>query len=114
MTEADKIIQEGATKMHLDEAIKALESGDIAGAETHAQMAQDSQQQQQQQPPLPPPSNISQQLQQQQQPLLGQVMQQQQPVYQRPIHSTTAAVIYLSAAYSAGSADHSAATPHSH
>ena len=44
--------------MHLDEAIKALESGDIAGAETHAQMAQDSQQQQ----PLPPPSNISQQL----------------------------------------------------
>ena len=70
--------------MHLDEAIKALESGDIAGAETHAQMAQDSQQQQQQQQPLPPPSNISQQLQQQQQPLLGQVMQQQQPVYQQP------------------------------
>ena len=70
--------------MHLDEAIKALESGDTAGAETHAQMAQDSQQQQQQ--PLPPPSNISQQVQQlqQQQPLLGQVTQQQQPIYQQP------------------------------
>ena len=59
MTEADKVIQEGATRMHLDEAIKALESGDTAGAETHAQMAQGSQQQQQ---PLPPPSNISQQV----------------------------------------------------
>jgi hypothetical protein len=28
--------------MHLDEAIKALQAGDITGAETHAQMAQDS------------------------------------------------------------------------
>ena len=33
MTEADKVIQEGPAKMHLDEATKALESGDTAGAD---------------------------------------------------------------------------------
>jgi hypothetical protein len=29
-------------KMHLDEAMKALQAGDTAGAQTHAQFAQDS------------------------------------------------------------------------
>ena len=33
---------QGAAKMHLGEAIKALEAGDTAGAKTHAQVAQDS------------------------------------------------------------------------
>jgi cellobiose-specific phosphotransferase system component IIA len=42
MTEAGKALQQGEAKMHLDEAIKALQAGDTAGAETHAQMAQDS------------------------------------------------------------------------
>jgi hypothetical protein len=42
MKEADKALQEGAAKMHLDEAMKALQAGDTAGAETHAQIAQNS------------------------------------------------------------------------
>ncbi len=33
---------QSATKMQLDEAIKALQAGDTASAETHAQMAQDN------------------------------------------------------------------------
>ena len=32
----------GAAKMHLDEAMKALQAGDIEGAKMHAQVAQDS------------------------------------------------------------------------
>jgi hypothetical protein len=32
----------GASKMHLGEAMKALQAGDNAGAEMHAQVAQDS------------------------------------------------------------------------
>jgi cellobiose-specific phosphotransferase system component IIA len=42
MQEADKALQEGAAKMHLDEAMKALQAGDTAGAETHVKAAQDS------------------------------------------------------------------------
>jgi hypothetical protein len=33
---------QGAAKMHIGEAIKALQDGDTAGAEMHAQVAQDS------------------------------------------------------------------------
>ena len=33
---------QGGAKMHLGEAMKALQAGDTAGAEMHAQMAQDS------------------------------------------------------------------------
>jgi hypothetical protein len=32
----------GAAKMHLGEAMKALQAGDTAGAEMHAQVARDS------------------------------------------------------------------------
>jgi hypothetical protein len=32
----------GADKMHIGEAMKALQAGDTAGAQTHAQVAQDS------------------------------------------------------------------------
>jgi predicted transcriptional regulator len=39
---SDKVLQEGNAKMHLGEAMKALQSGDTAGAEMHAQVAQDS------------------------------------------------------------------------
>ena len=34
--------EEGDAKMHLGEAMKALQAGDTAGAEMHAQVAQDS------------------------------------------------------------------------
>ncbi len=34
-TPSSSSIDQGATSMHLDEAIKALETGDTAGAETH-------------------------------------------------------------------------------
>ncbi|MDQ3838031.1 MAG: hypothetical protein M3297_02050 [Thermoproteota archaeon] len=40
--EADKVLQEGSAKMHIGEAMKALQAGDTAGAQTHAQVAQDS------------------------------------------------------------------------
>jgi hypothetical protein len=33
---------QATAKMHLDEAMKALQAGDTAGAETHAQLAQGS------------------------------------------------------------------------
>ena len=33
---------QATAKMHLGEAIKALQAGDTAGAQTHAQLAQDS------------------------------------------------------------------------
>jgi hypothetical protein len=33
---------QGAAKLHLGEAIKALQAGDTAGAKMHAQFAQDS------------------------------------------------------------------------
>jgi hypothetical protein len=38
----NKVSKEGTAKMHLDEAIKALQAGDITDAETHTQMVQDS------------------------------------------------------------------------
>jgi uncharacterized cupin superfamily protein len=37
---ANQVLSEGEAKMHLDEAMKALQAGDTAGAETHAQLAQ--------------------------------------------------------------------------
>jgi uncharacterized cupin superfamily protein len=39
---ANQALSEGEAKMHLDEAMKALQAGDTAGAQTHAQLAQDS------------------------------------------------------------------------
>jgi cellobiose-specific phosphotransferase system component IIA len=42
MEEAGKVLQEGNAKMHLGEAMKALQAGDTAGAKMHAQVAQDS------------------------------------------------------------------------
>ncbi len=33
---------QATAKMHLDEAMKALQAGDTAGAQTHAQFAQDN------------------------------------------------------------------------
>ena len=40
MKEADKSLSEGQAKMHLGEAMKALQAGDIQGAKMHAQVAQ--------------------------------------------------------------------------
>jgi hypothetical protein len=40
MKEADKSLSEGQVKMHLGEAMKALQAGDIQGAKMHAQVAQ--------------------------------------------------------------------------
>jgi len=42
MTEADKTLSEGAAKMHLSEAMKALQADDIGGAKTHTQVAIDN------------------------------------------------------------------------
>jgi cellobiose-specific phosphotransferase system component IIA len=42
MTEADNTLPEGQAKLHLGEAIKALQAGDVQGARTHLQLAQDS------------------------------------------------------------------------
>jgi hypothetical protein len=42
MTEADKDLQEGKAKTHLDEATKALQAGDTTSSEMHAKLAQDS------------------------------------------------------------------------
>jgi hypothetical protein len=39
MEEADKVLQEGGAKMHLGEAMKALQADDTAGAMIHAQAA---------------------------------------------------------------------------
>ena len=39
--EADKTLSEGEAKMHLGEAMKALQAGDIGGAMMHTQAAQD-------------------------------------------------------------------------
>ena len=38
MKEADKSLSEGQVKMHLGEAMKALQAGDIQGAKMHAQV----------------------------------------------------------------------------
>ena len=35
-------VDEGGAKMHLDEAMKALQAGDTAGAEMHVKAAQDN------------------------------------------------------------------------
>jgi hypothetical protein len=40
MKEADKTLSEGEAKMHLGEAMKALQAGDTEGAKMHAQAAQ--------------------------------------------------------------------------
>jgi hypothetical protein len=40
MKEADKSLSAGQAKMHLGEAMKALQAGDIQGAKMHAQVAQ--------------------------------------------------------------------------
>ena len=42
MKEADKTLSEGAAKMHLSEAMKALQADDIEGAKTHTQVAIDN------------------------------------------------------------------------
>jgi hypothetical protein len=42
MEEADKVLSEGGAKMHLDNAMKALQAGDNAGATRHTQAAQDN------------------------------------------------------------------------
>ena len=42
MKEADKTLSEGAAKMHLSEAMKALQADDIGGAKTHTQVAIDN------------------------------------------------------------------------
>jgi hypothetical protein len=42
MTEADKTLSEGEAKTHLNEAMKALQAGDMEGAKTHAQFAIDN------------------------------------------------------------------------
>ena len=42
LSEADKVLPEGAAKMHVDEAMKSLQAGDTAGAKMHAQAAQGS------------------------------------------------------------------------
>jgi hypothetical protein len=42
MTEADTTLPEGQAKFHLGEAIKALQAGDVQGARTHLQAAQNS------------------------------------------------------------------------
>jgi cellobiose-specific phosphotransferase system component IIA len=42
MKEADKTLPEGEAKMHLGEAMKALQSGDVEGAKMHTQAAQGS------------------------------------------------------------------------
>jgi hypothetical protein len=42
MKEADKTLSEGEAKMHLGEAMKALQAGDTAGAMMHTQAAQGS------------------------------------------------------------------------
>jgi hypothetical protein len=39
MEEADKVLQEGNAKMHLGEAIKALQAGNTTGASIHATAA---------------------------------------------------------------------------
>jgi hypothetical protein len=40
MKEADKNLSDGQAKMHLGEAMKALQAGDIQGAKMHAQVTQ--------------------------------------------------------------------------
>ena len=40
MKEADNSLSEGEAKMHLGEAMKSLQAGDIEGAKMHAQLAQ--------------------------------------------------------------------------
>jgi cellobiose-specific phosphotransferase system component IIA len=42
MKEADKTLPEGQAKMHLSEAMKALQADDIEGAKTHTQFAIDN------------------------------------------------------------------------
>jgi hypothetical protein len=42
MREADKTLSEGQAKMHLSEAMKALQADDIGGAKTHTQVAIDN------------------------------------------------------------------------
>ena len=42
MKEADKTLSEGQAKMHLSEAMKALQADDIGGAKTHTQVAIDN------------------------------------------------------------------------
>jgi hypothetical protein len=39
---ASSVGDQGAAKMHVDEAMKSLQAGDTAGAKMHAQAAQDS------------------------------------------------------------------------